>query len=422
MKVLWIVHTALEPISLKIYQKPGNGLWMSALLDTISNSGEFEFAVATTAAVGKTECVTANGVKYYALPDRPPSFYDENKESNIKAWRELFELEKPDLIEIWGTEFTHGLCALRVSGGIPSIVRMQGYLSAIAQHYLAGMSRSELKKNITFRDIIKRDSIARQQKKYCDFAKKEAEIIRLSGNVICQNGWGEAVIKSRNPSARVYFCPLSINSVFKKYDWSIENAEPRSIICNASGYSLKGLHVLLRAAALLKNKYPDIKLYVPGEKMESDGSIQWLLRKRGYTKFIERLIGELGIKENVIWLGRITHEELAAELAKKSVFVLCSAAENQSSSLIEAMTVGVPSVASAVGEVPEFVRNGENGLLYRFGEHDVLAHMIDKVFSDEKLAKKLSENGKKDMIEAHDADMINSTMIDIYKSVLRRDI
>ena len=48
--------------------------------------------------------------------------------------------------------------------------------------------------------------------------------------------------------------------------------------------------------------------------------------------------------------------------------------------------------------------------------------MIDKVFSDEKLAKKLSENGKKDMIEAHDADMINSTMIDIYKSVLRRDI
>ena len=156
--------------------------------------------------------------------------------------------------------------------------------------------------------------------------------------------------------------------------------------------------------------------------MVSDGSLQWLVRKRGYTKYIERLIGALNIKDNVVWLGRLTHEELAAELAKKSVFVLCSAAENQSSSLIEAMTVGVPSVASAVGEVPEFVRNGENGLLYRFGEHDVLAHMIDKVFSDEKLAKKLSENGKKDMIEAHDADMINSTMIDIYKSVLRRDI
>ena len=395
---------------------------MSAFLEGISGSEGFEFVVATSAAVAKTVSAEKNGVKYYALPDRPPALYDENKESNIRAWKELFELEKPDLIELWGTEFTHGLCALRACGGIPSIVRMQGYLSVIARHYLAGMTPGELRRSVTFRDVVKRDSIVQQQKKYFEAAKKESEMIELSGRVICQNGWGESVIKASHPNAKVCFCPLSISGVFQKYSWSEKTAELRSIICNASGYSLKGLHVLLRAVALLKDKYPGIKLYVPGEPMVSDGSLQWLVRKRGYTKYIERLIGALNIKDNVVWLGRLTHEELAAELAKKSVFVLCSAAENQSSSLIEAMTVGVPSVASAVGEVPEFVRNGENGLLYRFGEHDVLAHMIDKVFSDEKLAKKLSENGKKDMIEAHGADMINSTMIDIYKSVLRRDI
>lgn len=395
---------------------------MSALLESIYGSGEFEFALATTAAVNKLESVSENGVNYYAVPDQTPAFYDENKESNIKAWQELFELEKPDLIEIWGTEFTHGLCALKAANGIPSIVRMQGYLSAIARHYLAGMTPNELKRNVTLRDRIKRDSIVQQQKKYFACAKKEARMIELSGNVICQNGWGEAVIKSQHPGAKVYRCPLSINSVFQKYDWSIDNVEPQSIICNASGYSLKGLHVLLRAVAMLKNKYPDIKLYVPGDPMVSDGSFKWLTRKRGYTKFIENLIDELGVKDNVIWLGRITHEEVAEQLTKKSVFVLCSAAENQSSSLIEAMTVGVPSVASAVGEVPEFVRHGENGLIYRFGEHDVLASMIDRVFSDNKLAKKLSENGKKDMREAHDAEMINRTIIDIYKEVLRRDI
>ena len=395
---------------------------MSALLDNISNSGEFEFAVATAAAVSKTECVSENGVNYYAVPDRLPAFYDENKESNIKAWQKLIELEKPDLIEVWGTEFTHGLCALKAAKGIPSIIRMQGYLSAIAQHYLAGMTPGELKQTVTLRDRIKRDSIVQQQKKYFDSAKKEAEMIELSGNVICQNGWGESVIKSRHPNSKVYFCPLSINSVFQNYSWSKEQAEPHSIICNASGYSLKGLHVLLRAVAMLKNKYSDIKLYVPGEPMVSDGSVQWLLRKRGYTKFIEGLIYELGIKDNIIWLGRITHRELAEELEKKSVFVLCSAAENQSSSLIEAMTVGVPSVASAVGEVPEFVKNEENGLLYRFGEHDVLAHLLDRVFSDDELAKKISENGKKDMLKAHDADMINNTITDIYKEVLRRDV
>ena len=143
---------------------------MSALLDSISNSADFEFTVATTAAVSEAVSVTENGVKYYALPDQPPSLYNENKETNIKAWQKLFELEKPDLIEVWGTEFTQGLCALRAAKGIPSIIRMQGYLSVIARHYLAGMTPGELRRSVTFRDVVKRDSIVQQQKKYFEAA------------------------------------------------------------------------------------------------------------------------------------------------------------------------------------------------------------------------------------------------------------
>ena len=91
----------------------------------------------------------------------------------IETVRRALEEEKPELIQVWGTEFTHGLCALRQAKGIPSVVYMQGFLGSIARYYLAGIEEKELKKCVTFRDFVKRDSILEQQKKYYRSAKKE---------------------------------------------------------------------------------------------------------------------------------------------------------------------------------------------------------------------------------------------------------
>ena len=148
--------------------------------------------------------------------------------------------------------------------------------------------------------------------------------------------------------------------------------------------------MLLRAVALLKIEFPEIKLYVPGTPVVSDGSIKWLLRKRGYTKYIETLIRQLGIGENIVWLGGLSQEELAEEYAKRHVFVMPSAIENHSSSLKEAMAVGMPCVSSYVGGIPEYVRHGENGLLYRFEEYEVLADHIKRIFTDDEFATNLS--------------------------------
>ena len=391
---------------------------MSALMESFARHHEYHLTVVTTAAVKKPLKIEEDGITFYALPDQPPLLYNENKENNITAWQSLIDEEKPDLIQVWGTEFTHGLCALRVAKNIPSVIYMQGYLGSIARHYLAGMTHHELKKSVTFRDIIKRDSIIQQQKKYLASTLKEKEMFHLSGNVICENDWCENGIKAVVPSINIYRCPLSINQVFTKKSWDVCHAEPHSIICNASGYPLKGLHMLLRAVALLKNKYPDIKLSIPGEKVVCDGSVEWLLRKRGYTKYIETLISELKIEDNIVWLGGLPQEKLAEQYAKARVFVLCSAIENHSSSLKEAMMVGTPSVASAVGGVPEYVRHGENAFLYRFEEYDIMAMYIQRLFEDDELARNFSKNAKASTIALHSEKDIFNTITNIYTSIL----
>lgn len=416
--ILWIVNSPLGPIGELIYGKRSSGLWMDALLECFSVKHDYRLIVATTAAVSETISAEENDIRYYVLPSTPPIRYDENNKMNINAWKRIIETEKPDLMQIWGTEFTHGLCAMRICPDIPTIIYMQGYLASIARYYFAGISYYELKKTITLRDLIKRDSIIQQQRKYEKSSIKEIEMLSRAGKIITENKWCETNIKSIIPGIKNYSCPLSINPVFKSHEWREESIEPHSVICTASGYPLKGLHMVLRAIALLKNEYPNIKLYVPGPKMISDNSLQWKLRKRGYTKYIERMVQTLDIADNIIWMGNVTQEELASTYEKVNVFVLSSSIENHSSSLKEAMIVGTPSIAAAVGGIPEYITHRENGMLYRFEEYEMMASYIRELFENRDLAKKISSNGRESMLKLHGSNEIYDTTISIYNRVL----
>lgn len=420
MKVLWVVNSILNDLSVELYGKASNGVWMDALLSDFKGKEDYKIVVATTAKRKDVFCFERENVKYYLLPDAPPILYNENKKENRDRWKALIDKEKPDIIQIWGTEFSHGLCCLEVAKDIPSVIYMQGHLGSIARFYLAGIPRREIEKSITIRDILKRDTIFDQQKKFYRSSVKEKKMFLLSGAIISENEWCNAYVKAEVPSIKIYSCPLTINTVFSKSSWDINSVERHSIICNASGYTIKGLHILLKAVALLKGEFPDIKLYVPGTPVKTGGGIKGRLRRNGYTKYIETLIGKLGIKDNIVWLGSLAQKDLAEEYAKRHVFVMPSAIENHSSSLKEAMTVGMPCISSSVGGIPEYVVHGKNGLLYRFEEYEVTADLVKKVFLSDELAETLSENAKKDMSALHNGASRFEKMAEIYKRIMEK--
>lgn len=417
MKVLWIVNATLNELSRALFNKPSNGLWMDALLSDFRGRKDYEIVVATTLPRRDSYRLQTENITYYALPDDYPLLYNENKPENIRAWQELIETEKPDLIQVWGTEFTHGLCALRAAKGIPSVIYMQGLLQSIAENYRSGISERDLKKTRTLRDFLRKDGILQQQAKFFAGAKKEAEMLRLSGAIISENEWCNSAVRAIVPDIRVYDCPLSINKVFSQYRWNAETVERHSIICTASGYILKGLHVLLEAVAKLKPKYPDIKLYVPGKKMVAEKGLRAWLRKDGYTNYIERMIRERNLADHIVWLGNLPQQELAAEYAKRQVFVMPSAIENHSSSLKEAMIVGMPCVASAVGGIPEYVRDGESGFLYPFEDRSALADKIATIFEDDALATRFGNAAREDMLKLHGGEHLLERVTEIYQSM-----
>ncbi len=417
MKILWVVNSVLNDLSMELFQKPSAGLWMDALLSDFRGREEYKIVVATTLPRRDTYRLEKGNITYCVLPDNYPLLYNENKPENKRAWEELIKTEKPDLIQVWGTEFAHGLCALRAAGGIPAVVYMQGILQSIADVYRAGIPERDLKKTKTLRDFLRRDSILQQEQKFRAGAVREAETLRLAGAVISENEWCNSAVRAIVPEIKVYDCPLSINKVFSEYRWNIKNVERHSVICTASGYPIKGLHILLRAVGRLKEEYPDIKLYVPGQKMVADRGLRAWLRKDGYTKYIEQLVRKENLAENIVWLGNLPQETLAAEYAKRQVFVMPSAIENHSSSLKEAMMVGMPCVASAVGGIPEYVKNEENGFLYSFEDIPALVGCIRTIFEDDEQATRMGNAAREGVLALHSGSRLFERITAIYKQI-----
>jgi len=391
---------------------------MDALLKDFVSRKEHQLVIVTTGRNKDTIEVEKELVKYYMLPGGYPIEYNHLVPHNKQLWKQLIDNEKPELIQVWGSEFKHGLCALQAAPQFPSVIYMQGILAAIARYYEAGIDRNELRKCTTLLDIVKRDSVLQQKKKYYRRAVYEKELFDRAGNVIGENIWCKAHCEAISPNVKVHFCPLSVNVIFTDYSYDINKAELHTLMCNAADYPLKGLHVLLRALALAKRKYPNIKLYIPGTPLVVNKDFKSQIRKRGYFNYIEKLIKKLGLVDNIVFTGVLAPEQMAERMVKVNAFVVCSALENHSSTLKEAMMAGLPCISSYVGGVPEYVKHGENGMLYRFEEYELLSEYICNIFDDREFAMRIGNAARETARKIHDSADIYNRIISIYKNIL----
>jgi L-malate glycosyltransferase len=420
MRVLWIANIPFGKLSGLAGLKGGNtsGSWLNASLDVFAGDREYEIIVTTIGNTDKIRTLVDDNITYCLLPGKSVADYDYASPNNRQIWEVIRDTYKPDLVHVWGTEYAHGYLALLVMRGIPSVIYMQGVLSQIARYYLSGLSEEELRYSITFRDVIKRDWIRRTQRHFRNKSQIEADMIRLSGNVIVENEWCGVHCKAIAPDCVSFKSKLNIREDFFRQKWDVGQIEPYSIMSNAAGYPIKGLHMLLKAFGLVVRRYPQARLYIPGENSPFKTSLLGTLKLRGYTKLIKTIIQDLDIMDNVQFLGRISSEKMAERMAKSNVFVMPSSIENHSSTLIEAMIVGAPCISSYVGGVPEYVEHNSNGLLYRFEEYEVLAAYILKVFGDPEFAVRIASRASHDMRESRNAANLKNELTTIYRQIV----
>lgn len=420
MRVLWITNGPIaihrEQLGLSSFQSGG---WLDAAYEKIKDYPDLEIGLASIHNCSNLLCHESKGIKMYVVPnDLKGGLYQYKKEENLKLWKKIAEDFHPDIIHIWGDEMAHSLCALMAMPDIPAVVYLQGLMAQIYNHGHSGIDFLTKLRFTSIRDIIENKGIHINS----PFEKKrkalENEIIRRAGNVILENEWSALNCKVINPSCHIFKSLLPINNYFANYEWSSEKAEPHSIFTVAGGYPIKGHHILLSALAILKRSYPDVKLYIPGYNPLNDDKGMRRLFPHGYTKYVRHLIKKNNLAENIVFLGKLSLKEMAESMSKCNVFVMPSAIENHSSTLIEAMMVGTPCVSSYVGGVSDYLKHGKNGFMYRFDEPETLAGYVMKLFDDRSLAATIGENAKNSSRSERLSINIAEDFVNAYSSIL----
>ena len=98
---------------------------------------------------------------------------------------------------------------------------------------------------------------------------------------------------------------------------------------------------------------------------------------------LEREAERLDLSERVRFLGAGSRDDVLRLFRAADVVLLTSAWENLPHTLLEALAVGTPVIATAVGGIPEVLREGENGILVPAGDIAAIASAIERVARDD---------------------------------------
>jgi glycosyltransferase involved in cell wall biosynthesis len=170
------------------------------------------------------------------------------------------------------------------------------------------------------------------------------------------------------------------------------------------GRDLKGHDLLVRAARLIRDVRPDVQFAFVGGPLGT----------RGHDVIADTraLADELGVLDAIHFLGH--RQDIPGALAAFDVSVQCSRSENLGGT-IESLLMKRPTVATAVGGMPEAVTDGETGLLAEPDDPEALARAILRLFAEPELGARLAAEGRRRMI----AGFTSRTTIDDLDSLFQ---
>ena len=421
MNVLWITNTILSSAAKRLNIQNTSGTWMESALENMKFQKSVKLSIASLAPVTTVNRFEDDGATFYCIPRCKKKIYQYNSSKCIKDWKYVINDSKPDIIMVWGTEYAHGLCAMKIAHGIPTVIVIQGILTSIQKYYLGGLSNRELKHALSLRNIMKRDSIRQKQKGFEKRNETERTMLQLAGNIIVENQWAKANCKTIAGNCTFYEFRQGINRLFFDLKWDYDQCVKNSIFCTAPvNYPLKGFHQIIKALAIVRKRYKDAVLRVPGMNNPFTCGFKEQLKQDGYIKYLKDLIRELDLQDSIVFLGRLDSKRIGEELMRANVFVVPSSIENISTSLREAMVVGTPAVASFVGGIPESIQDTFNGRLYRFEEYAQLADQIMELFANKDLSLRFSNNSRKTMRDYLSEKSDAATLTEIYKGILKK--
>ncbi|MFZ3043619.1 MAG: glycosyltransferase family 4 protein [Minisyncoccia bacterium] len=178
---------------------------------------------------------------------------------------------------------------------------------------------------------------------------------------------------------------------------------PHQIVTTARLVEWKGLDGIIRAVALLKEKYPDVRAIIAG-----DGPEEERLKALAHT---------LTVADRIVFPGRVSRAETWHLRKSSEVYVLNSTYEGLPHTVLTSFAARIPTVATNIPGTNEAVYDGESGLLVPAGDDHALANAIGRLFDDATLRAKLVEGAERILNEKFSWDAHLKTLLGFFESV-----
>jgi L-malate glycosyltransferase len=395
MKILWVSNSPIGPAS-QILGNEYNGTsggWIQSEYEYLNIDNAKMYFLCSLPNVCKSEIIhKSNELGDVYCVKAPKLAYGLKAPRHLEVViSKIINEVQPDVIHIWGTETYISNIVSKCNTSIPKVIFIQGLLG-VHKRYLGGyFSKKDNRKYYKGTSLKGNIKLAIREALFKRQAKIEKETIINCGNVIVDSDFARGYCSSLSPEIKCYNHSLLPNSIFSSHRWNYDEVNKHTIFTVYGGSAEKGLQQLLKAVSIVKRKYSDVKVLVPGNyNLNDDGTIH-PLTNNAYEKILANIIEDLKLSDNVVFIGRQDVVGMASHISSSHIFVNPSCMEVHALSLREALTEGVPCISALCGSVCDFIKHGQNGFIYRYEEYETLALYIEKIFENSDLAKKLSD-------------------------------
>ncbi|MBI2086867.1 MAG: glycosyltransferase family 4 protein [Candidatus Zambryskibacteria bacterium] len=127
-------------------------------------------------------------------------------------------------------------------------------------------------------------------------------------------------------------------------------------------------------------------------------------------KGLKLKVNSLQLQHKVEFLGEIPHFDISKCLHEADIFIRPSLSEGQGISFLEGMAAGLPVIATPVGGIPDFLKDGETGIFCEPNNPASIARAVQRLIADEPLKKRIVDNASRMVREKYDWDLIAQEM------------
>ena len=178
----------------------------------------------------------------------------------------------------------------------------------------------------------------------------------------------------------------------------IPRKENQLIACASADVPLKGLIYLIRAYAQLLPDYPDLKLKVIGRLREGNTSNE---------------LDRLGIRDRVEFISGVSDEDLTRLYAESTIAISPSVYEGFGFPAGEAMSCGIPVIATDGGSLPEVV--GDAGVVVPHSNPPALAKAIADLLNDPDRRAQLGQAGRQRILDKFKWERAAREVVELYR-------